>query len=137
MCSFMCLLWANCRSGDRVQDDRACREQALVTRCAVTRHVPAGDRYAVEDRYVAAGRCGGLALQIAAFHGEAQVETRAAPNVVQGVAPNAVRKFSWDDLIESPVALAVAPVRAVVPAVTQVSAWRVVQGAARCVARDY
>lgn len=122
----MCLLWANCRSGDRVQDDRACPEQAVVTRCAVTRHVPAVDRCAVEDRFVvedhcaAAGRCVGLALQIGAFHGEAQVETHAAPDVVQGVAPNAVRKFSWGDLIESPVALAVAPVRAAVPAVTQV-----------------
>ena len=97
----------------------------MVTRCAVTRHAPAVNRCAVVDRcavvgrYGVADRCVGLAPQIGAFRGAAQAETHAAPNVVQGVAPNAVRKFSWDALIESPVALAVVLVRAVVPVVTQ------------------
>jgi hypothetical protein len=77
------------------------------------------DRFVVADHSAAAGRCVGLALQIGALHGEAQVETHVAPNVVQVVAPNAVRKFSWGDLIESPVALAVVLVRAAVPVVTQ------------------
>ena len=133
----------------------------MVTRCAVTRHAPAVDRYAVGDRCAvadhsaavvgrdaAADRCG-VVLHTGAFRGVAQVETHAAPtvapdvvqsvapNVVQSVAPNAVRKSSLDDLIESRVALAVVPVRDVARVVTQVSAYWVVQCEVHCAARDY
>jgi hypothetical protein len=92
-----------------------------VDRFVAADHSAAVDHCAEVGRDAAADRCV-AALHIGAFHGVAQVEIHAAPNVVQSVAPNAVRKFSWGVLIESPVALAVVPARVVVRVVTQASA---------------
>ena len=97
----MCLLWANCRSGDRVQDDRACPEQAVVTRCAATQNAAEVDHSAAAGRSAEADRSAVVVLDAAADHFVALVGIRVVLNGARSVAPNvalnAVRRFSWGD----------------------------------------
>ena len=89
----------------------------------VADHCAEAGRYVVVGRYAAAGRFVVPALQIVVFHDVVLVEIRVALNVARSAAPNAVRRFSWDDFRSlapdvAPVAVQIAA-QVVAPETTQ------------------
>ena len=153
MCSFLCLLWASCRSAGR-----ACLAQTVVIRSSATRssatpiapvdRSAVADRCAAADRSVVAGHSAAVdhdapapsvaphtSVRLSAMVGNAvliethavQVAIRVAPNVVPNAVPNVAQLVA---LVAARVVARVA-VESVFPVTTP--AW---QQAVRCAARD-